>query len=814
MPYRLEVIKKRRTEISKSWDIVDCEDDGRSELLGYPDPNYTHNVRPMLISTFEFFDFGFHSLGLFNLKGGAYINGVLLGDIRPQKGKELLISAGKGNHVGFFLFNPQDSLCQKFPLYTHTTEDTSWKGLFVPAGLCDVNGDGRKDLITFMQTSYYLYPRGVLVTDLRDGSVIWRFDTGTLVGGDYYIVDLDGDGREELVLGSGAPANGAFANGTDDYHSYLIILDLRTGKKKLIKAMGPSFSAVLLLDVVPQKGKIYFVLNCGGGDEPNRSFIACLSYPDTTLRIKVPLRSPIDGAKAWDFDGDGIKEFVIARADKRDILVFDAQLKLRRQQAFQYASAIGLRLVDIADVNHDFEPEIITYMDARTTLLDRDLKPMAQFPAVFGYYLGLFYKQADEPPLIVVKERVNESTAYLSFLRLRRQFIWLLPIPWQAMAGFLIGILLFGAVLAVRRSLARKSLTIRSLQHSLERAPYGVLLLDRKGLFTFCNQTARRQLNLEGAVMEGRNFRQVLAEESLEPLRRLLEDSFQGPAPQLRQSLSLPAGPSGVPSQVVIWISRVYDDRRREQGRLVILYDPALEPERWQREEWMALARRIAHEIKNPLSTMMLTLQRLQMEYRRRDPENTPRYEYFTRRIMERIEDLEKLALGFLKLLKMETPRFQPCSINRLLEDLLREFELGLPEGIRLETRLAPNLPSIQADPELIRSLVENLLTNAIHAMPEGGVLTVSTSLEQNLLAIKGASQTTGNYILIRIRDTGRGMPEEVKKSLLDPHFSEKPEGIGLGLTIVKKIVKMHNGFIDVHSEKNVGTTVDVYLPA
>lgn len=808
MSHRLEVFRRRSAPAWQTWIPVDRDEDGKSELLSYPNPDYTHMVRSLPVSIFEFFNFEFHSLGLFNLLGNAYINGVLVRDIRPQKGKELLISAGKGNRVVSFLFNPEDSLCQKLLLYTHTAEDSSWKGFFVPVGLYDVNDDGQKDLLTFMETTYWLYPRGVLVTDLRDGSVIWRFDTGCLVEGDYYIADLDGDGREELTLGSRAPANGAYANGIDDCHSYLIVLDLRTGKRRLIKRMGREFSKVCLLDVAPHEGKVYFTLS-QTPSVPGSSFIACLSYPDTSLRVKVPLHSSLEGVKAWDFNRDGVKEFVLARTDKRDILIFDRNLNLLRQQRFQYTSSKGVELVDIADLNHDFKPEIISYIDDRITLLNSDLRPIAQFPEANCQYLGLFYNRADEPPLVLIRQEMGELASCLYFLNLRHQFVWPLPISWQATLGFTTGSLLFGVLLWLKQSLTKKGIAIRSLQRSLQLIPYGIMLLNREGKITFCNQTARKQLRLEDYLVEGRSFRRVLSDQKFQPLRQLLQGSYQNKLTRFRQTLTLPDGRGGS-RELVASVTRVYDGRQKEQGRLLTLYEPP--PEAWRKGDWIKLARFIAHEIRNPLSTIRLSISSLRREYQKRDPKHTPKYDRFADRVMDRIDYLEKLTFGFLKLLRLEDTNLRKCDLNKLLQEYLEGVKMGLPGEIQVQIQLDPHLPSIEADPEQVRTLVENLLTNAVKAMPKGGVLTISTSLQRDLMP-PANDLPFGDYVLLGISDTGCGMSQETKEQLFQPYFTHSG-GVGLGLTIVKKIVDQHRGFIEVQSEEGVGTTFMIYLPA
>lgn len=126
--------------------------------------------------------------------------------------------------------------------------------------------------------------------------------------------------------------------------------------------------------------------------------------------------------------------------------------------------------------------------------------------------------------------------------------------------------------------------------------------------------------------------------------------------------------------------------------------------------------------------------------------------------------------------------------------------------------KLAPDLPSVHVDQEEMQTLFENLISNAVNAMPDGGTLTIATSLAQGL-QLQMSDPDPKDYVVMEVMDTGTGIPRDLRGRLFQPFSSATHLGTGLGLTIVKKIVDDHNGHIEVSSEEDVGTAFLVYLP-
>jgi len=249
-----------------------------------------------------------------------------------------------------------------------------------------------------------------------------------------------------------------------------------------------------------------------------------------------------------------------------------------------------------------------------------------------------------------------------------------------------------------------------------------------------------------------------------------------------------------------------FSQLRDREGRsigTVIVFEDLTELERIQRiAAWREVARRIAHEIKNPLTPIQLSAQRLRKKYLHMvDPEARDVFDRSTATIIEQVEDLKRLANEFSNFARMPAPRFVPTDLEKILEDLTFIYREGHPE-VEFSLDIVDTPPEILVDPDQIKRAVINLLENALAAMPDGGSIRIRVS-----------GNTDAKEVSISIADTGTGIPPEDRKRLFEPYFSRKRGGTGLGLAIVHCIVTDHGGRIEVEDNTPRGTRFTLYLP-
>lgn len=215
---------------------------------------------------------------------------------------------------------------------------------------------------------------------------------------------------------------------------------------------------------------------------------------------------------------------------------------------------------------------------------------------------------------------------------------------------------------------------------------------------------------------------------------------------------------------------------------------------------WRELARRLAHELKNPLFPLQITIENLQRS-RGLPPEQFDEvFRESTGTLLAGLADLKHIVARFSDFAKMPRPALQTVNLNQVVGNAMKLFEAQLDDaGIRAAMDLSPDLPAVRADAEQIGRALRNLVLNAVDAMPGGGTLTVRT------LAHDGA-------VRLEVADTGEGLTPEECERLFTPYYTTRTHGTGLGLAIVQSVVADHGGRISVASAPGRGTTFRIDL--
>jgi two-component system nitrogen regulation sensor histidine kinase NtrY len=219
---------------------------------------------------------------------------------------------------------------------------------------------------------------------------------------------------------------------------------------------------------------------------------------------------------------------------------------------------------------------------------------------------------------------------------------------------------------------------------------------------------------------------------------------------------------------------------------------------------WRELARRLAHELKNPLFPLQITVENL-LRARETSPQQFDEvFRESTATLLAELQNLKNIVGRFSDFSKMPTPQLQLVDLNALLREVAQLFQAQLARGpaTKVEWALAEDLPKIDADPVLLRRAVENLILNAMDAMPQGGTLLLNTAMNGD-----------GQRVVLEITDSGSGLTPEECERLFTPYYTTKQFGTGLGLAIVQSVVSDHGGTINVSSRKSVGTTFHIELP-
>jgi len=339
----------------------------------------------------------------------------------------------------------------------------------------------------------------------------------------------------------------------------------------------------------------------------------------------------------------------------------------------------------------------------------------------------------------------------------------------------------------------------------LENIPTGVISLDPSGTILRANTSVARMFGV--ALADLHSTEQLLGPDASRTVQYLMRRSLRTGV----VSREIETVVSGRVLHLAVTVSSL-GPRRANNGYVLVL-DDLTEMLRAQKSAaWQEVARRIAHEIKNPLTPIQLSAQRLSRFLERRDPSESPtpreaelaKLVHECSRLIEReVSTLAALVNEFSQFVRFPTAKLTPTNANAIVHEALEVFS-GRLDGILVKTTLAENLPAVRADSGLLRSVVVNLIDNAAEALEH-------SSCREILVSTRALADA--ETVEISVADTGHGISPEDKDKLFLPQFSTKDRGTGLGLAIAARIIAEHGGSIHVEDNHPVGSRFLVELP-
>ncbi len=333
------------------------------------------------------------------------------------------------------------------------------------------------------------------------------------------------------------------------------------------------------------------------------------------------------------------------------------------------------------------------------------------------------------------------------------------------------------------------------------------------GVMTFGHDGVLRTVNTQADQILGVRLERHLGE-PLEALARqhphleqfieLIESRLADHEEEWQQEVVL-FGPEG--RQVLMCRAAVLPSGKALQGGYVLVFDDITALIQAQRDAaWGEVARRLAHEIKNPLTPIQLSAERIRHKFLpKMAPEEAAVLDRATHTIIQQVEAMKRMVQAFSDYARSPRLAIAPHDLNALIEEVV-ELYRGDGEQLRIETRLDPELEPVDLDADRIRQLLHNLIKNALEAMegqrPARIEITTRRHVTEELQAVE-----------LSLRDHGPGIAEELIDTLFEPYVSAKPRGSGLGLAVVKKIVEEHNGLIRVENVADGGARFVIRLP-
>jgi two-component system nitrogen regulation sensor histidine kinase NtrY len=333
----------------------------------------------------------------------------------------------------------------------------------------------------------------------------------------------------------------------------------------------------------------------------------------------------------------------------------------------------------------------------------------------------------------------------------------------------------------------------------LENITTGVVSITPRGYISTFNQAASRILQLNQQGVLNAHYRTFLNLPGVPRIFEIIRSMGEQGEESYEEQLQLKV--NGKMLSLLVNVTRMYDTNGKYLGTLIVFDDLTQLLSAQRIAAWREVARRLAHEIKNPLTPLQLSAQRLRRQAIKKSPHYEEIFEECTKTIIDEVDSLRHLVDEFSRFARMPTVVKRPVNLHDLLKSTLSSYSLYY-KNVRFRARFSKEVPILYADGRQLKQVFVNLIDNGIQAMKETGEICVQTFYD----ALRG-------IVTIHCSDTGPGIPDDLKDRLFIPYFSTKGSGRGLGLAIIHKIISEHGGTIKIEESKPRGTSFIIELP-
>ncbi len=339
----------------------------------------------------------------------------------------------------------------------------------------------------------------------------------------------------------------------------------------------------------------------------------------------------------------------------------------------------------------------------------------------------------------------------------------------------------------------------RYMEIVLRNVTAGVISLDRQGQLTTINKSAETLLKIKTGKVLGKSFRQVVGTEHLPMIKGLLKELLESGKNSIRKQITINLPENRM--TLLVNVTTLRDESGEFMGTVVVFDDLSHLIKAQRMAAWREVARRIAHEIKNPLTPIQLSAQRLRRRYLEHFGADDTVFDDCTRMIIKQVDELKNLVNDFSNFARMPACNPAPNDLNEIIAETLVLYQEAHKE-ITFTFHPDPRLPSFNLDRDQLKRVIINLLDNALGAIEGEGSVVIESNFSPAL-----------QMVTFSVADNGCGIPAEDKPRLFEPYFSTKKSGTGLGLAIVSTIIADHNGYIRVKDNFPKGTRFIIEMP-
>jgi signal transduction histidine kinase len=765
LPYTFEATYTKTITDRTRVGFYDFDHDGRFEMwdIGVSDSP------DKLPHAFLLFDENFASFLWQNNDPMRYFAVLPISSTAGEPGykipSDILVAARGVLDVDYIIYRYIDgSIIARHTIYSGIdfNKDGNWDGNLIPVKAVDLNNDGRDEVLALGFAGFDLQPRGVWAIDVFKGDTFWTYPTGCSIP-KMFLTDLDRDGNSEIALSTSAPGNGSVAGNTDDHHSYLIILDARTGTPIIEEEMSAGYSSCFT-DLADLKDEGTFLVSGVSTSSAGGDFGRISIWKGLPLELVNSFDVPgyFNNMATHDVDGDG-KDEVVTSSIEGSISGYDHNGFLKAE--FQFGKSLGY-MKSIAGLIPIKESVLLVELQELNEVigLGENFKPLFKLSDA---QVGSI-RMLESPRIAIV---TSSAIGFGQFVRTP------IAIPYREIAIFGSGVFIVAMLFALF-SFFRLPMSWRTLDQNFK---CGIIWLNKKGEVKRMNKGAKDILP---------DIQQRIPPEIIRTIENLRAEK------KIIKDVNFTRGMHQSERLINAHI-RLY-----RHGVLVTL-DDATDMQRSKfLRTWAEGVGRIVHFFKSPAAAIQLSIEQLKKGNNFNDT-------------ILLMEGQSKLLIDssqrFKKVFTLLDLQTEPLEMNKLIRRILVPV-MGLHSNrIKFDLISEDEQLIINGDRDQIEILMRCLLDNALEALGNAGHIQIRLHKSET---IQGRGEEwIHQFVEVELNDNGPGMDAQKIEQALKPGFSTKKQGMGLGLPQAKLITELHGGEFDIRGQLGAGVSIHLKFP-
>ncbi len=786
MPLKSQLIYKESEDSNSKIFFRDINHDGFSELYQIKNDSKREGLHYIL-----FKEFNGTIIDQYNIRENINFKWVFFGDYTQDGSDDCFIFTLHKDSL--FLYG-YDIAQRREIIHRHYLMPAPYPQQFfnVPqATIYDLHNDGSLQLIFIVHAGLVAQPRGLYAFDFKTKKIVQKFENNSAKDR-FIFYDLDGDGKDEIIVVTKATGNMPRGVPFTDWKDWLFILNQDFDLKYAPLSFGSYPSNVDLFPLqINNERKVMISYHYFAPQYANQPFGLIVINNKGHIQCEHKFNWPYSAFIKLIPQGEERYFYLLSKNDDGSVAKMDMNLKIIKKIKVHQKLNVFRAL---ADINLDGKTDFVVDSYRSILIFDQALNLLLKVNK-FGQ-ISLRFCGNGRPPQL----GINEGSYFYQFEISKNPFYAYLPL-FPLIFFFLFLSLLYLAY----QGWVRSYILINYFNYSINQTSEAIALLTPSGFILYFNKRLQEFFGFNVPLKKKMYFEKVFRD--FVDICSCIKEGMASQA-ERKKDFVLNKGEKSLTGEVRLIPFKSRSRFSQVYAYLVVIKDftkPVLTD---RQQTWSRTVRKMAHDIKTPLGSVLLNIERIQQKIADSAPQALANTKEDFQMTVTEIKRIHEMTKNFLKFTNLEKPNLQAFYLHDILQNVLHHFTPYVGEDLQIELNLERQEHHLFADPKQLEMALQIFIENSIDALKGKGKILITSVLAQNL------DKHFQDELEIEIADNGPGFSQEIKNNIFKPFFTTKIDGTGMGLAIAKKIIKDHGGQVEVITKENFGAVFRITLPA